>query len=191
MQDNRRQMAIDAMEAVIDYISGGQRDEHTEGTAERFIKAWDNDWAEGYEYEMKFTTFSAGDTDEMVVELDIPVMSHCSHHLAPIVGVAHIAYIPAERIVGLSKLNRIVEKFARRLQVQERLTTQIADELQEKLQPKGVAVQIVAEHMCVSSRGVRHHGARTVTTKLSGVFKENPETRQEFLDTVATHSKGV
>ena len=95
---------------------------HTEGTAERYIKAWRDDWAEGYNYEMKFTTFPAGDTNQMVVELDIPVVSHCSHHLAPILGVCHIAYIPKDAIVGLSKMNRIVEKYSRRLQVQERLT---------------------------------------------------------------------
>ena len=183
-----REEAVKHMEHVIDYISQGQRDEHTDGTAERFIKAWDKDWSEGYEYEMKFTTFTAGDVDQMVVELDIPIISHCSHHLAPIIGVAHIAYIPKDRIVGLSKLNRMVEKYARRLQVQERLTTQIASELSTRLGAHGVGVQIVAEHMCVSTRGVRHHGARTVTTKLIGCFEE-PEVKSEFLATINTHSK--
>lgn len=184
-----KEAAIKAMETVISYIAKQGRDEHTEGTAERFIKGWDRDWAEGYDYPIKFTTFSAGTTDQMVVELDIPVVSHCSHHLAPILGVCHIAYLPSDKIVGLSKLNRVVERFARRLQVQERLTDQIADELQELLKPKGVAVQIIAEHMCVSTRGVKHHGARTVTTKLTGSFLEDASTKAEFLQTINTHTR--
>ena len=177
--------AVKAMEIVIRYISKGRLDEHTEGTAERFIKAWDNDWGEGYDKEINFTAFTDEGTDQMVVEIGIPVVSHCSHHLAPIMGVCHIAYLPKDRIVGLSKLNRIVERFARRLQVQERLTTQIAEELQNLLSPRGVAVQVIAEHFCVSTRGVRHHGAKTVTTKFTGIFLEDSSTKQEFLDTVS------
>jgi len=183
-----KKQAIVAMQTVIDYINKGRRDEHTEGTAERYIKAWDNDWAEGYDYEMKFTTFTADDPDQMVIELDIPVLSHCSHHLAPIIGVCHIAYLPGERIVGLSKLNRTVEKFARRLQVQERLTAQVAQELFKKLKPQGIGVQIVAEHMCVSSRGVRHHGARTITTKLLGNFLD-PDVKGEFFQAINSHTR--
>ena len=182
-----REEAIQHMDKVLDYIAKEGRDSHTEGTAERYIRAWDQDWAEGYDMPIKFTVFEDDGTDQMVVELGIPVISHCSHHLAPILGVAHIAYLPGDRIVGLSKLNRVVEKYARRLQVQERLTSQIAAELQELLDPRGVAVQIVAEHMCISTRGVRHHGARTVTTKLTGLFLEDPAVKNEFLDTVNTH----
>ena len=185
----RREEAIAAMEKVIDYIAKDGRDQHTDGTAERFIKAWDQDWSQGYDYPIKFTTFEAEDTDQMVVELDIPVNSHCSHHLAAIQGVCHIAYLPGKKIVGLSKLNRIVEKFSRRLQVQERLTSQIANELQELLDCKGVGVQIIAEHFCVSTRGVRHHGAVTVTTKLLGLFLDDKEVKDEFLQTINTHSK--
>lgn len=181
--------AVDAMEKVIGFITNGNTDEHTDGTAERYIKAWKNDWAEGYDMKFKFTTFSAGSTDQMVVELDIPVISHCSHHLAPILGVCHIAYIPQDKIVGLSKMNRIVEKYARRLQVQERLTDEIAEEFNNLMEPMGVAVQIVAEHQCVSTRGVRHHGARTVTTKLMGAFLEEDACKAEFLQTIATHTK--
>ena len=182
-----KHQAIVAMETVIDYIAKNGRDEHTEGTAERYIKAWDNDWAEGYDKPIKFTVFEEDGTDQMVVEMSIPVISHCSHHLAPIIGVCHIAYLPGEKIVGLSKLNRIVERFARRLQVQERMTTQIADELQRLLEPRGVGVQIIAEHFCVSTRGVRHHGAKTVTTKLTGLFLTEDSVKQEFLDTINTH----
>ena len=184
-----RDEAVEAMEKVIDYIAKEGRDEHTEGTALRYIKAWDDDWSEGYDYKFKFTTFNGDGTDQMVVELDIPVISHCSHHLAPIMGVCHIAYIPSDKIVGLSKLNRTVEKFARRLQVQERLTTQIAEDLQRLLEPKGVGVQIIAEHMCVSSRGVRHHGARTVTTKLTGLFLTEVGVKEEFLNTINSYGK--
>ncbi len=187
MQEVTQLRAINAMEVVMQYIAKEGMDSHTEGTAERFIKAWDADWAEGYDYPIKFTTFKDDGTDQMVVELAIPVISHCSHHLAPIMGVCHIAYLPGDRIVGLSKLNRIVEKYARRLQVQERLTTQIAEELQSLLEPRGVGVQIVAEHMCVSTRGVRHHGAKTVTTKLTGLFLKEDSVKQEFLATINTH----
>jgi len=183
-----RDEAIAAMEQVVTYLAREGRDAHTEGTAERFIKGWDQDWGEGYDMPIKFTTFEDDGTDQMVVELDIPVVSHCSHHLAPIMGVCHIAYLPKDKIVGLSKLNRIVEKFSRRLQVQERLTTQIAQELQDLLDPRGVGVQIVAEHMCVSSRGVRHHGARTVTTKLTGLFLEDADVKTEFLQTINSHA---
>ena len=183
-----REQAINAMEVVLDYIAKEGRDEHTEGTAERYIRAWEDDWAKGYNYPIKFTTFTAGDVDQMVVELNIPVQSHCSHHLAPIVGICHIAYIPNERIVGLSKLNRIVEKFSRRLQVQERLTSQIAEELNTLLKPKGVGVNIVAEHMCVSTRGIKHHGAKTTTTKLLGCFQD-ADVKAEFLSVIKGGSK--
>jgi len=185
-----REEAVAAMEKVISFIQP-EKDSHTEGSAERYIKAWAEDWGEGYDYEMKFTTFDDDGTDQMVVELDIPVWSHCAHHLATIKGVCHIAYLAGDRIVGLSKLNRIVEKYSRRLQVQERLTTQIAEELQELLEPRGVGVQIVAEHQCVSSRGVKHHGARTVTTKLTGLFLKEPSVKEEFLATIGTHSGGM
>ena len=183
MQPSKEE-AIKAMETVINYIAKEGRDSHTEGTAERYIRAWDEDWAEGYNYPMKFTTFEDDGTDQMIVEIGIPVISHCAHHLAPIIGVAHIAYLPKERIVGLSKLNRMVEMFSRRLQVQERLTTQIAQEIQDKLQPRGVGVQLVCEHMCVSTRGVRHHGAKTITTKLTGLFLKDSTVKEEFLATI-------
>jgi len=184
-----KEEAINAMQVVVDYIAKDGPDSHMAGTAERYIKAWDQDWSQGFDYPIKFTTFEDDGTDQMVVELSIPVVSHCAHHLAPISGVAHIAYLPEDKIVGLSKLNRIVEMFARRPQVQERLTTQIAEKLQELLEPRGVGVQIVAEHHCVSSRGVRHHGARTVTTKLTGLFLDDSAVKMEFLDTINTHGR--
>jgi GTP cyclohydrolase I len=119
--------------------------------------------------------------DELVVAKDIPFSSLCEHHLLPFVGVAHVAYIPRDRILGLSKLARVVEMFARRLQVQERLTTQVASWLDERLDPKGVGVVLEAEHMCMSIRGVRAPGARTVTSAVHGRVRDDPRTRAEFL----------
>ena len=132
--------------------------------------------------EFNATTFANdGNYDELVVATGIPFHSLCEHHLLPFVGVAHVGYLPGDRIVGLSKLARVVELFARALQVQERLTTQIAGWLQDQLEPRGVGVVIEAEHMCMSLRGVQKPGARTVTSSLHGLVRDDPRTRQEFL----------
>jgi GTP cyclohydrolase IA len=128
------------------------------------------------------TTFpNDGGYDELVVASGIPFHSLCEHHLMPFVGVAHVGYLPGERIVGLSKLGRVVDFFARSLQLQERLTTQIAGWLEDELEPKGVGVVLEAEHMCMSLRGVQKQGARTVTSALRGLVRDDPRTRQEFL----------
>ena len=128
------------------------------------------------------TTFpNDGGYDELVVATHIPFHSLCEHHLLPFVGVAHVGYLPSERIIGLSKLARVVELFARDLQVQERLTTQVANWLQETLNPKGVGVVLEAEHMCMTLRGVQKPGARTVTSALHGLVREDLRTREEFL----------
>jgi GTP cyclohydrolase I len=128
------------------------------------------------------TTFpNDGDYDELVVVRDIPFHSLCEHHLLPFVGIAHVGYIPAERIVGLSKLGRVVDHFARNLQVQERLTTQVAGWFQSELSPKGVGVVLEAEHTCMSLRGATKPGTRTVTSALHGLVRDDPRTRQEFL----------
>ncbi|MFL6100088.1 MAG: GTP cyclohydrolase I FolE [Actinomycetales bacterium] len=119
--------------------------------------------------------------DELVLARSIPVQSVCAHHLLPFVGVAHVGYLPAGRILGLSKLARVVEMFARRPQVQERLTQQVADWLQDQLSPRGVGVVIEAEHMCMSLRGVRAAGSRTTTSALKGRIRDDPATRSEFL----------
>lgn len=118
--------------------------------------------------------------DELVLARDIPVHSLCQHHLLPFSGVAHVAYLPGDRILGLSKLARVVELFARDLQVQERLTKQVADWLQQHLQPKGVGVVIEAEHLCMSLRGVQVRGSTTVTSALHGLLRHEPSTRAEF-----------
>jgi len=128
------------------------------------------------------TTFpNDGGYDELVIAREIQFHSLCEHHLLPFTGVAHVAYIPGERILGLSKLARVVDYFARSLQVQERLTTQVAGWLQHELEPKGVGVVIEAEHLCMSLRGVQKPGAKTVTSALRGLVRDDPRTRQEFL----------
>ena len=128
------------------------------------------------------TTFpNDGGYDELVVATQIPFHSLCEHHLLPFVGVAHVGYLPGDRIIGLSKLARVVELFARSLQVQERLTMQVAGWLNDRLEPKGVGVVIEAEHFCMSLRGVQKPGARTVTSALHGLVRDDSRTRQEFL----------
>jgi len=129
----------------------------------------------------KLTTFPNDEGyDELVLARGIPFSSLCEHHVLPFVGVAHVGYIPGDRILGLSKLARIVELFARRLQVQERMTVQIADWLQEQLQPKGVGVVLEAEHLCMSIRGVRLPGSRTTTSAVHGLLRDDGRSRQEF-----------
>ncbi len=123
--------------------------------------------------------------DELVVVRDIPFQSLCMHHLLPFHGVAHVGYLPDERIIGLSKFGRVVDLYARDLQLQERLTTQVADWIDEQLAPRGVGVIIEATHLCMSLRGVQKAGLRTVTSALRGSVKEDPRTRQEFLSLAA------
>lgn len=156
-------------------------------TPARVIKAWRH-WCQGYEQDPKdvLKTFEDGaeGCDEMVVVKDIELYSHCEHHMAPFFGVAHVAYIPRQRIVGLSKLARVVDIYSQRLQVQERLTNQIAKSIFEVLDPLGVGVVVEAKHFCMCSRGVGKQGSTTVTSALRGVFKDRPEVRQEFLNLV-------
>jgi GTP cyclohydrolase IA len=138
------------------------------------------------------TTFpNDGGYDELVIVSDIAFSSLCEHHLLPFVGVAHIGYLPADRIIGLSKLPRLVEHRARRLQVQERLTGEVADWLEHTLQPRGVGVVIEATHMCMSIRGVRRPGALTTTSALRGRLREDPRTRQEFFELIARRGAGT
>ena len=132
--------------------------------------------------EFELTTFPNDEGyNELVMARDLPVQSLCQHHLLPFAGVAHIGYLPGHRILGLSKLARVLDLFARDLQVQERLTQQVADWLQENLAPRGVGVVIEAEHLCMSLRGVRARGARTTTSALHGLLREDPRSRMEFL----------
>jgi len=135
------------------------------------------------------TTFPNDDGyDELIIARWIPFHSLCMHHLLPFHGFAHVGYLPADRILGLSKLGRVVEYFSRDLQIQERLTTQVADWLEEELRPKGVAVVLEAEHMCMSLRGVQKLGAKTVTSAMRGILREDARTRDEFLSLTARAS---
>jgi GTP cyclohydrolase I len=128
------------------------------------------------------TTFPNDDGyDELILARSIPFHSLCEHHLLPFRGVAHVGYLPGERIIGLSKLGRVVEYFSRDLQIQERLTTQVADWLERELEPKGVGVVLEAEHLCMALRGVQKMGAKTLTSALRGLVREDGRTRQEFL----------
>lgn len=153
-------------------------------TPARMAKAWGH-WTSGYAVDvpalLKVFEDGAENYDEMVMVKDIPIYSKCEHHLADIFGTATIAYIPNGKVVGLSKLSRVADAFARRLQVQERLTTQIADALNDNLNPTGVGVIIKARHMCMESRGICQQGHHTVTSALRGVFKTDPTARAEFL----------
>jgi GTP cyclohydrolase I len=162
------------------------RDDSLRGTPRRVAKMFVNEIFSGLNPANKpaITTFeNKYRYRRLVVERNIPLQSTCEHHFQPIFGVAHVAYIPNGRVVGLSKLNRMVDFFARRPQVQERLTMQIAEELKKVLQTDDVAVYIDARHMCVQARGVEHHGASTITAEYSGKFL-NETTRQEFLQAV-------
>ncbi len=123
--------------------------------------------------------------DEMVIVRDIEFYSLCEHHMLPFIGRAHVAYMPAGKVIGLSKIPRVVDIFARRLQVQERMTRQIADLLQELLEPRGVAVVLEGLHLCMMMRGVKKHDARMTTSAMHGAFRTNPSTRQEFLDNIS------
>lgn len=153
-------------------------------TPNRVVRAYEEFFA-GYDADpadMLSRTFDETDGyDEMVLLRNVTFESHCEHHMVPIIGVAHVAYIPEHRVVGISKLARVVEAFAKRLQIQERLTTQIANTIEAILQPIGVGVVIEAQHQCMTSRGVHKPGVSMVTSCLLGAFRDNPATRSEFL----------
>ena len=176
----------EAEEAVRTLLRFAGEDPTREGlldTPKRVVKSYGELFA-GYNLEPKEilnTTFEeVGGYDEMIVLRDIEFNSHCEHHMLPFIGRAHIAYIPTNRVVGLSKLARLVDMYARRLQIQEKMTAEIAKSLNEVLQPKGVAVVIDATHMCMTMRGVRKPGSIMHTSHLTGLFKSDPRTRQEF-----------
>lgn len=170
---------------ILKHVTGIE-DVDREGLAEtpaRFIKAW-SERLSGYKVDTPelLKTFEDGKTDEMVIVHGIPVISMCEHHCADIIGIAHVGYVPGGRIVGLSKLARLVDAFARRLQVQERLTSQVADALMAPpVLAQGVGVLIRATHHCMSTRGVRIHGSTTTTSAMRGVLLTKPEARAEFI----------
>jgi GTP cyclohydrolase I len=153
-------------------------------TPKRVARAW-KEYCAGYAddpgHHLARTFEEVGGYDDVVLLKDIPFQSHCEHHMAPIIGKASIAYLPKDRVVGISKLARVLQGFARRLQVQERLTAEVADCIWEKLQPAGVAVVIEASHACMTARGVRTPGVGMVTSRMLGVFRDDERSRQEVL----------
>src|ERR1700758_1769913 len=184
---NRRPSRPEAEEAVRTLIRWAGDDPEREGllaTPSRVVRAYE-EWFSGYKDEpedyLKRTFEETGGYDEVVVLRDIRFESHCEHHIAPIIGRIHIGYLPRNRVVGISKLARLVEVFARRLQIQEKLTAEIAACLDAVLKPHGVAVVTEATHQCMTTRGVHKPGVTMVTSRMVGVFRTNAETRQEFL----------
>lgn len=169
---------------ILEIVGEDPKREGLIDTGERVKKAWSH-WTSGYNQDARkvLKTFEDGaeNYDEMVVVRDIPFYSHCEHHLAPFFGTATIAYIPDGKVVGLSKLPRILDIYSRRLQVQERLTVQVADAIDEVLEPKGVGVLLKARHLCMESRGIMQTGHHTVTSALRGVLKDEFPARSEFL----------
>lgn len=175
--------ADDIVVRLLQHIGEDPSREGLAETPKRVLKAWKH-WTSGYDKDPKdvLKTFEDGaeNCDEMIVRV-VPFYSHCEHHLATIIGHAVVAYIPNKKIVGLSKIDRVVDIFARRLQVQERLTNQIAEAIMDNLKPKGVGVWLNARHMCIESRGVQNSNSSTDTLALRGVFKDRHVTRAEFL----------
>lgn len=156
--------------------------EGLEMTPMRYVKFLDEFLKKDKKF--RFTTFNKEDVDEMIVVKDIPFYSLCEHHLVPFFGTATIAYIPSDKIVGLSKIPRCVDYYARRFQNQERITTQIADRIQRELNPYGVAVVLKAEHLCMAMRGIKKPGCLTITSKMLGFFKNDPKCRNEFMNLI-------
>lgn len=180
----RRGDAEAAVSTLIQWTGDDPAREGVRGTPARVIRAYEEYFA-GYledPIDVLARTFEETDGyDEMVVLRDISFESHCEHHIAPIIGNAHVAYLPHSRVVGISKLARVVEIFARRLQIQEKLTIQIADTINEVLQPRGVAVVIEAAHHCMTTRGIHRPGTTMVTSRMLGGFRSDSKTRREFL----------
>jgi GTP cyclohydrolase I len=165
------------------------------GTPDRVVRAYE-EFFSGYDQdptEILHRTFEETDGyDEMVLLRDIRLESHCEHHVVPIIGKAHVAYLPDRRVVGISKLARVVEIYSRRLQIQEKLTAQIANTINDVLQPKGVAVVIEAAHQCMTTRGIHKPGVTMVTSRMLGEFRDNPATRREFMALIHNqHSGGL
>ena len=183
-----REQAEDAIRVLLRWAGEDPNREGLLDTPKRVVKAY-GDWFSGYQEdprEFLARTFEeVAGYDEMIVLRDIEFESHCEHHMAPIIGRAHVGYLPDGKVVGISKLARVVETYARRFQVQEKMTAQIARCIQDVLQPIGVAVVVEAKHQCMTTRGVHKTGVSMVTSKMLGSFRTDPMTRAEFLDVIA------
>lgn len=182
-----REEAEAAVRTLIRWAGDDPAREGLLDTPKRVVKAYEElfrGYGEAAQAVLAKVFEDVGGYDDMVVVKDIPFHSHCEHHMVPFVGTAHIGYYPAEGVVGLSKLARVVDTFARRLQTQETMTAQIVGAIDEALKPRGVAVIIEAEHMCMSMRGVQKQGASTVTTQFTGVFRDDPAEQARFITMV-------
>ena len=176
--------AEEAIKTIIEWVGEDPEREGLKSTPRRVIKAF-KEYFQGYkqdpaEYLTKTFTEVEG-YDDMVIEKNISIRSHCEHHIAPIIGVAHVAYIPSKKVVGLSKLARVVEAFSKRLQTQERLTMQIAKTIMNVLQPRGVAVTIDASHQCMTNRGIKKENTTTITNYFLGTFKDDLSFQNRYL----------
>jgi GTP cyclohydrolase I len=189
-----RTEAENAVRTLIQWAGDDPDREGLIGTPDRVVRSYEEFFA-GYELdpvEILQRTFEETDGyDEMVVLRDIRLESHCEHHMVPIIGKVHVAYLPDRRVVGISKLARVVEVFAKRLQIQEKLTSQIANAINEVLQPKGVAVVIEAAHQCMTTRGVHKPGVTMVTSRMLGAFRNSAATRREFMALIQSPHTGL
>jgi len=188
-----REEAEKAVRTLIEWAGDDPEREGLLDTPGRVVRAYEEFFA-GYGQDpsqiLARTFEEVEGYDEMIVMNDIRFESHCEHHMVPIIGKVHIGYLPDRRVVGISKLARLVEVYARRLQVQEKMTVQIADTLQEILQPRGVAVVIEAAHQCMTTRGVHKPGVGLVTSRMVGAFRDDPSTRREFLAVIGRTGSG-
>ena len=189
-----REQAKNAVKTLLLWAGDNPDREGLKGTPDRLIDSY-QEYFSGYKKDPKdFLSRTFRETegyDEMIALTDITFESHCEHHIAPIIGKAHIGYIPKTKVVGISKIARVVEIFAKRLQIQEKLTTQIANAINEVLNPKGVGVIVEASHQCMTTRGIHKTGVLMVTSKMTGLFKENASTRKEFLDLVGIRANKI
>ena len=187
-----RDEALDAVKTLIKWAGDDPTREGLIETPDRVIRAYKEFFA-GYEEDpeqvLEKTFEEVEGYDDAVIVRNIRVESHCEHHMVPILGVAHVGYIPNKRVVGISKLARIVDIFGKRLQTQETMTAQIADTIQRVLEPKGVAVVIDAGHQCMSTRGIHKTESSTITSRMLGIFRDKPETRAEFMNLISSPKK--
>src|SRR5262245_11839246 len=189
-----REEAEEAIRTLVRWAGDDPGREGLKDTPERVARAYE-DWFSGYaddpEAYLARTFEEVDGYDEMIVLRDIRFESHCEHHLAPIIGRAHVGYLPSKKVVGISKLARVVEVYARRLQVQEKMNAQIANCIQKVLEPKGVAVVIEAAHQCMTTRGVHKPGVTMVTSTMLGAFRRDPLTRREFLTIIGNPTSSL
>ena len=181
------QEAQEAVRTMLKYAGDDPTREGLQDTPDRVVRAF-GEWFKGYNVDpVEYLSCTFEETegyDEIVLLKNIRLETHCEHHMVPIIGTAHVAYLPSKRVVGISKLARVVEAYAKRLQIQEKLTAQVADAICDALDPRGVAVVIEAKHLCMTTRGVRKPGVSMITSAMRGCFRDEPEARAEVLNLI-------